>query len=321
MSIVRIQKRENPYAQIDKTCLDDISLSWKAKGVLTYLLSKPDKWKVNIDDLKNKSTDGRDAIYSALKELRDAGYAELVNSFDENNKLLGKEWIIHETAISGKSRNGKIPNRENPDISNNDINSNNELSAESEKDSAYGFDEFWQDYAFKRGSKRKACERFGKLTGRDRDEIKRTLPYYLRSTTTDRINDHKGEFKPMRKYPEFYLSARLWESQADELAEQMERDETPTEWDGAYMEYLQWVKERYPRLLHDTKHMSKAQYIEYKTTYYITGKSRLGDDLERKYMIRSHEQMNMSDGTRREYHDVFALHCEKVKEFIKSQPV
>jgi hypothetical protein len=42
MSIIRCQKKRHPYAQIDKTPLLDTRLSWKARGILAYLLTKPD---------------------------------------------------------------------------------------------------------------------------------------------------------------------------------------------------------------------------------------------------------------------------------------
>ena len=58
MSIVRIQKRKNPYVQIDHRPLNDERLTWEARGVLGYLLSKPDTWEVNIKDLANKSPNG-----------------------------------------------------------------------------------------------------------------------------------------------------------------------------------------------------------------------------------------------------------------------
>lgn len=125
----------------------------------------------------------------------------------------------------------------------------------------------------------------------------------------------------MRKYPEFYLSARVWESQLDELATQIERDSIPTEYDEAYSLYLDWVKRKYPALLQETKHMSKSQYIEFKTTYYVQGKSILSRDDEQMYMIRAHEQMQSSDSTRSQYPDVFAFHCQKVRDLVNSQPV
>lgn len=319
MSIVRIQKRENPYAQIDKTCLEDARLSWKAKGVLTYLLSKPDQWRLNIDDLKKRSKDGRDSIYSALAELRAAGYAELVNSFDENNKLLGKEWIIHETAISGKSRNGKIPNRENPDISNNDSLSDNENTAASEKDAAYTFEMFWNDYGYKKGSKAKAMSRFRKLTGRDIEALRAALPHYLRNTVTKDTGDRKSGFKPMRKYPEFFLSARAWESIADELNEKHEQTTLAAEQDPEYSRYMEWVKSKYPNLLNAAKYMSRTEYQTFRSAY--SGKKTIGANLEQTYMIRAHEDMEKDCTKLEQYNGVFALHLDRVQQFVKQTTV
>lgn len=74
MAIYKIQKRESPFVQIDKHVFENSKISWKAKGILGYLLSKPNDWKVRIGDLKNKSTDGKSACRSALKELENNGY-------------------------------------------------------------------------------------------------------------------------------------------------------------------------------------------------------------------------------------------------------
>ncbi|NKQ22767.1 helix-turn-helix domain-containing protein, partial [Brevibacillus laterosporus] len=77
-TMVRIIKRENPFVQIDKTPINDDRLSWKAKGLLVYLLSKPDDWTIMIIDLIKHAKDGRDSVYSGLKELEHAGYLSRV---------------------------------------------------------------------------------------------------------------------------------------------------------------------------------------------------------------------------------------------------
>ncbi len=64
------------YTQIDNDLLSDRSISWKAKGLLCYLLSKPEGWNVVINDLVNRSTDGHESIRSAMRELRKYGYLE-----------------------------------------------------------------------------------------------------------------------------------------------------------------------------------------------------------------------------------------------------
>jgi len=99
MSIIKIQKRENPFAMIDKNIINDNRLSFKAKGILTYLLSKPSDWQVRVKDLSNHSTDGEKSIRSGLKELIKFGYAEFKTLYSDGNKLAGKTYVIYETPI------------------------------------------------------------------------------------------------------------------------------------------------------------------------------------------------------------------------------
>jgi hypothetical protein len=69
-----IKRKVNNFVQIDKAVFEDDRLSFKAKGILGYLLTKPDGWKVIVKDLCNHSTDGERAVYSGLNELRKYGY-------------------------------------------------------------------------------------------------------------------------------------------------------------------------------------------------------------------------------------------------------
>lgn len=94
--IYHVQKRENPYVQIDKRGLEDPRLSFKAKGILAYLLSKPHDWRVNRVDLQRHSSDGRKAIATAMAELERAGYAVLRKVSAGNGQFLGQEWVIFE---------------------------------------------------------------------------------------------------------------------------------------------------------------------------------------------------------------------------------
>jgi hypothetical protein len=76
VNIIRHEGLQDPFARVPKSALDNPRLSFKAKGVLAYLLGKPVGWKVRIKDLMNRSTDGRDAVRSGLNELRNEGYAK-----------------------------------------------------------------------------------------------------------------------------------------------------------------------------------------------------------------------------------------------------
>ena|SRR5437868_1691727 len=94
-TIFHIQKRVNDYVQIDKRPLEDPDLSYKAKGLLAYLLSRPPDWKVIMADLVVRSTDGKDAVQSALQELQTRGYAKL-KTIQMDGQIQGKRWIIYE---------------------------------------------------------------------------------------------------------------------------------------------------------------------------------------------------------------------------------
>ncbi|MEK6993467.1 helix-turn-helix domain-containing protein [Paenibacillus sp. FSL K6-1566] len=97
--IVRVSKRESGYAIIDPFFLSDERLSWKAKGLLAYLLSKPSNWRVFTSDLVKRSKDGRDAVYSAIKELESCGYVERRQTRDESNRITGMETVVYERPI------------------------------------------------------------------------------------------------------------------------------------------------------------------------------------------------------------------------------
>lgn len=98
MAIVRgIREREKPYFVMMKKPLDDERLSWKAKGLLVYLLSKPDDWKTYLAQLVNSSTDGMDSVRSGFNELIASGYiirGERVRN--ERGNLKEYEYFVYE---------------------------------------------------------------------------------------------------------------------------------------------------------------------------------------------------------------------------------
>lgn len=73
MTTIR-QAHRKKYVAISNQLLQNNTLSLKARGLMAYLLSLPDDWKVNINHLAKVLKEGRDAISSAFGELRAAGY-------------------------------------------------------------------------------------------------------------------------------------------------------------------------------------------------------------------------------------------------------
>ena len=78
--IRKAKNKENPYAQIAKTAVQDKQLSWKATGLLAYILSLPDDWQIYAVDLASRKADGISATRAALNELHAAGYIELIST-------------------------------------------------------------------------------------------------------------------------------------------------------------------------------------------------------------------------------------------------
>jgi hypothetical protein len=141
MAVVHVKKRDNPYVQIDKRVFEDPRLSWRAKGIMGYLLSKPNGWKVNVIDIWGKGKEGRNAVQDCMAELKLHGYADLVTTHDENGVFTGKEWVVSEEPKNGFTDVTEKPKTDAPinrksgfrSISNNDINSNNEEGEVKEK--------------------------------------------------------------------------------------------------------------------------------------------------------------------------------------------
>lgn len=73
MSIIRQPHRRN-YTVLPNGSLRDDRVSFRATGLLSYLLSLPDGAPVDSTSLSQRKREGRDAIRAAYVELVDAGY-------------------------------------------------------------------------------------------------------------------------------------------------------------------------------------------------------------------------------------------------------
>jgi hypothetical protein len=100
MSILRTQhSKEMPYVMLNKKALEDPNLSWAAKGLWAYLMSRPDDWNVSVAHLckiYNAKGGGRDSIYSLLSELEKYGYCHKKQLKSEKGQFTKFEYIITE---------------------------------------------------------------------------------------------------------------------------------------------------------------------------------------------------------------------------------
>lgn len=97
MSVFRVEKNRN-YTVMSNHHLKDKKLSFKAKGLLSYMLSLPDDWDYSIEGLCTVGKDSKSAIKSALQELKYNNYL-VVNRLMPNESKSGRiesEYIIFE---------------------------------------------------------------------------------------------------------------------------------------------------------------------------------------------------------------------------------
>lgn len=76
MSVFRIEKNKN-YTVMSNYHLRDRNLSYKAKGMLSYMLSLPDDWDYSMDGLCAISKESRDGIRSIIRELEEYHYVKI----------------------------------------------------------------------------------------------------------------------------------------------------------------------------------------------------------------------------------------------------
>lgn len=71
--IIRVPHRRQ-FTIVANQALQDPRLSFRATGVLAYLLSLPPASEISGLRIQQTKKEGRDAVYSALKELETTGY-------------------------------------------------------------------------------------------------------------------------------------------------------------------------------------------------------------------------------------------------------
>lgn len=94
---IKIKKHyKNKYTTIDNIIINDMSLSFQAKGLFLYLWSKPNDWSVNVKQMQYDCVDKRTKIYSAISELKEKGYLIRKNYYI-NGKVTGVNYHLSDT--------------------------------------------------------------------------------------------------------------------------------------------------------------------------------------------------------------------------------
>ena len=176
---IRRSKRDSNFTIISNTGMKDDRLSFKAKGLLAYMLTLPDDWVFYESEIAKHSTDGKQAVRTGLKELQSAGYLVKEQARNQNGKFSKVDWVVSDepenvdiTTVppsttlpsTDKPSTVKPPTDNQPLLSTNGTkdlskqNTNKPSSAKLTED----FEKLWQLYPKKQGSKKKALASYKK---------------------------------------------------------------------------------------------------------------------------------------------------------------
>lgn len=140
MATFRVYKESGNFVTVHKHFIYDSNLSAKAKGILLYLLSRPDDWKIYTSEIEKNMSDGQKSINSGVNELIKNKYIHRTQKRNEAGVFKGYEYLVYEKptempfsenglSANGFSENGKPENRKgqttNNNSTNNDLTNNN----------------------------------------------------------------------------------------------------------------------------------------------------------------------------------------------------
>lgn len=228
MATFRTVKQDGDFVLVHKKFIYDDKLSARAKGILLYLLSRPNDWQIYTSEIQKHMTDGIKSVNSAVKELMDGGYIKRTLKRSEKGTFKGYEYLVYEIPTetpfaengqteNGLAENGQTENRQrhttNNNSTNNDLTNNNNTNNDSNTSATNvtreRFEEWWKLYD-KKLDKKKAFSLFkSALKEHSYETIMSGTREYLKTITN----------KQYQKYPKTFLSQ---ESYMNDFTEEMQ---------------------------------------------------------------------------------------------------
>lgn len=94
MSTIKKGKFSYGFSTVPNKAFQDINLTWKAKGLLIYLLTLPEDWEIRKSDLANRAKDGYDSMDSGFNELIKMGYIIEDGETRKEGMFSGKNYLV-----------------------------------------------------------------------------------------------------------------------------------------------------------------------------------------------------------------------------------
>jgi len=115
MAVYRVE-RTRDYTVMSNCHLKDTSLSLKAKGLLSMMLSLPNEWNYNTRGLAAICKEGVDAIGSAIRELEGRGYIVRRQLRGADGRITDTEYTIYEQPQQPDPPAPELPDAPGPDM-------------------------------------------------------------------------------------------------------------------------------------------------------------------------------------------------------------
>jgi len=117
MAILRTNKRDN-FTILPNSTLQNVRLSWEARGLLAYLLSLPANWQIHMSELVERAPSGKDKLTRIVKELTEKGYIIKAHLRGERGRFA--DWVYdvfdepQAATVWGQTPNSANPKSVNP---------------------------------------------------------------------------------------------------------------------------------------------------------------------------------------------------------------
>jgi len=180
--------------------LRDERLSYKAKGLLAYMLTLPDDWIFYESELVNHSTDGKASVKSGLKELQTTGYLTRDRRRDEKGHLKEATWEISDEPMSD------YPTLDNPTLEKPTLDNQQLLNTNSTKDLSLPSTDITKDIMSSKDDGSPTLDKDRK------DNLSRELDDLPYSEIIDYLNEKTGKsFRSTTKNTKATIKARMRE--------------------------------------------------------------------------------------------------------------
>jgi len=214
--IIKVVKPKS-YTSISNIAINDSRLSWEARGILVWLLSKPSNWIVSREALVNQGSAGREKVGRILNELESLGY--LVRNQNRN----ADGTFTYESEVYEEPRAAKPSSAESaaakPPLITTDLIITDPIKTDQTNTSGVGFsirqkqtydsefERFWKAYPNRTGSKSEAAKWFTR---------NKPTPDFIDMLIADaakRYKEFRGERLNLVPHAATYLNQRRWEGE------------------------------------------------------------------------------------------------------------